>query len=111
MSATMSAEAHTASEADNEHAQSHSSTASPMGLTVTFQDVSVEVHGQGEDYGSTCLSVVKDMFPAFGSEARPTRVCILANSPNKTPHCIKYINYVLSISFKISQVKLDQEKP
>lgn len=50
-------------------------TAGPRkGLTVTFQDVSIEVHGMGEDYGSTCLSVVKDMFTSVRSDARSTRV-------------------------------------
>lgn len=33
------------------------------GLTVTFQDVSIEVHGLGEDFGSTCLSVLADLIP------------------------------------------------
>lgn len=47
---------------------------SSKGLTVTFQDVGIEVHGLGEDYGSTCLSVVTDLLPSFGSGSVPTRV-------------------------------------
>lgn len=37
-------------------------------LTVTFQDVAVRVHGLGEDYGSTCASVVGDIFHIGGSK-------------------------------------------
>lgn len=55
-------------------------TTSRKGLTVTFEDISIDVHGLGEDYGSTCLSVVKDLFPTFGSGARPTRVIYILNS-------------------------------
>ncbi|KAI1846646.1 hypothetical protein JX265_009051 [Neoarthrinium moseri] len=46
---------------------------SSKGLTVTFKDVSVEVHGLGEDYGSTCLSVLADLVPSFGSNPKPVR--------------------------------------
>jgi len=34
-------------------------------LTVTFKDVSVQVAGLGEDYGSTVASVVLDLIPSF----------------------------------------------
>lgn len=34
-------------------------------LTVTFEDVEVVVHGLGEDYGSTCTSVVTDLIPGM----------------------------------------------
>ncbi|KAK5681587.1 hypothetical protein LTS10_006120 [Elasticomyces elasticus] len=34
-------------------------------LTVTFQDVAVQVASLGEDYGSTVASVVTDLFPSF----------------------------------------------
>ncbi|EXF83814.1 multidrug resistance protein CDR1 [Colletotrichum fioriniae PJ7] len=37
-------------------------------LTVTFKDLSIEVHGLGEDYGSTCLSVLADLFPFAKSQ-------------------------------------------
>ncbi len=36
-------------------------------LTVTFQDIQVEVRGLGEDYGSTCTSVLSDLLPWFKS--------------------------------------------
>ena len=32
-------------------------------LTVTFQEIQVEVRGLGEDYGSTCTSVLSDLLP------------------------------------------------
>ncbi|KAF4827452.1 hypothetical protein CGCTS75_v008173 [Colletotrichum tropicale] len=46
---------------------------SSMGLTVTFQDVSIRVHGMGEDFGSTCLSVLGDLIP-FGKSKKSQRV-------------------------------------
>jgi hypothetical protein len=44
------------------------------GLTVTFQDVGIEVHGMGEDYGPTVASVVRSLVPSFGKSAKSTRV-------------------------------------
>ncbi|KAK6197215.1 hypothetical protein LQW54_010831 [Pestalotiopsis sp. IQ-011] len=35
-------------------------------LTVTFENVNVEVHGVGEDFGATCTSVVLDLLPFVG---------------------------------------------
>ncbi|KAF4821836.1 Brefeldin A resistance protein [Colletotrichum siamense] len=46
---------------------------SPTGLTVTFRDVSIRVHGMGEDFGSTCLSVLGDLIP-FGKSKKSERV-------------------------------------
>lgn len=46
---------------------------SPTGLTVTFRDVSIRVHGMGEDFGSTCLSVLGDLIP-FGKSKKSQRV-------------------------------------
>lgn len=43
-------------------------------LTVTFKDVAVEVDGLGEDFGSTCLSVVRDCL-SFGTLNKSKRVC------------------------------------
>lgn len=42
-------------------------------LTVTFEDLSVRVFGQGENFGSTCLSVLSDVF-RFGSGKGSKRV-------------------------------------
>lgn len=44
------------------------------GLTVTFRDVAVEVHGEGEDYGPTVASVVRNLVPSFGQSKQSTRV-------------------------------------
>ncbi|KAH6658427.1 putative ABC multidrug transporter [Truncatella angustata] len=70
MSATTPSEAQPTPPMNNGH---DIATASDRGLTVTFQDVAVEVHGLGEDYGSTCLSVVKDLIPSLRSSAKSTR--------------------------------------
>lgn len=45
------------------------------GLTVTFKDVAIEVHGLGEDYGPTVASVVTDLIPtSFGKDTKSRRV-------------------------------------
>lgn len=49
-------------------------TTKSQGLTVTFKDVAVEVHGLGEDYGPTVASVVRDLVPSFGKGSKSTRV-------------------------------------
>lgn len=54
--------------------KSNNKDASALGLTVTFKDVGVEVHGLGEDYGPTVASVVQDLLPSFGMGTRSTRV-------------------------------------
>ncbi|KAK6068393.1 multidrug resistance protein CDR1 [Seiridium cupressi] len=72
MAATSSSKAETAMAIDDDNGQRRDINPR-KGLTVTFKDVSVEVHGLGEDYGSTCLSVVRDLIPSFGSDARSTR--------------------------------------
>ncbi|KAI4599597.1 hypothetical protein KJ359_001694 [Pestalotiopsis sp. 9143b] len=41
-------------------------------LTVTFENVNVEVHGVGEDFGATCTSVVLDLLP-FGGVVKTKR--------------------------------------
>ncbi|KAH8673305.1 ABC-2 type transporter-domain-containing protein [Xylariales sp. PMI_506] len=46
---------------------------SGAGLTVSFQDVGVEVFGLGEDYGPTCASVVTDMLAPFRRETKTKR--------------------------------------
>lgn len=46
-------------------------------LTVTFNDVSVQVASLGENYGSTVASVVLDLIPSFKKNRRPLRVCLL----------------------------------
>lgn len=43
-------------------------------ITVTFEDVGIEVFGAGQDYGSNCLSVLGDLVPTFGQNNRPKRV-------------------------------------
>lgn len=43
-------------------------------ITVTFEDVGIEVFGAGEDYGSNCLSVLGDLVPTFGKNIRSKRV-------------------------------------
>ncbi|KAL0937274.1 ABC multidrug transporter [Colletotrichum truncatum] len=53
--------------------QSSSNTGEPTkGLTVTFRDVSIQVHGLGEDFGSTCFSVLGDLIP-FGKGKKSER--------------------------------------
>ncbi|KAF9875080.1 ABC multidrug transporter [Colletotrichum karsti] len=47
------------------------------GVTVTFRDVSIEVHGLGEDFGSTCLSVLGDLVPF--SKSKKSKRHILQN--------------------------------
>jgi hypothetical protein len=42
-------------------------------LTVTFEDLGIHVFGLGEDFGSTCLSVVWDIF-RFGDRNKSKRV-------------------------------------
>ncbi|KAK7732557.1 hypothetical protein SLS53_008444 [Cytospora paraplurivora] len=44
------------------------------GLTVTFKDVGIEVHGLGEDYGPTFTSVARDLLPSFGRGSKSTRI-------------------------------------
>ncbi|ROV97280.1 hypothetical protein VSDG_04785 [Cytospora chrysosperma] len=51
---------------------SNNTNTSP-GLTVTFKDVGIEVHGMGEDYGPTVASVVRSLVPSFGKSAKSTR--------------------------------------
>jgi hypothetical protein len=52
----------------------YNTTASPhKHLTVTFRDVSVEVNGLAEDFGSTFTSVVTDLIPRKAS-TKPRRV-------------------------------------
>ncbi|OHE99429.1 multidrug resistance protein CDR1 [Colletotrichum orchidophilum] len=45
-----------------------------QGLTVAFRDVSIRVHGLGEDFGSTCLSVLADLFPFAKSKTSPRHI-------------------------------------
>lgn len=61
------------SKASYEVQKSHTNNTAP-GLTVTFKDVGIEVHGLGEDYGSTVASVVGDLLPSFGKGTKSTRV-------------------------------------
>lgn len=49
---------------------------SDPGLTVTFKDVGIEVHGQGEDYGATVGSVVRSLIPSFGKSHKSARVSL-----------------------------------
>ena len=42
-------------------------------LTVTFEDVGIEVAGLGQSWGSDCLSVVQDLL-TFGGRKAATRV-------------------------------------
>lgn len=50
-------------------------------LTVTFKDLSIEVHGLGEDYGSTCLSVLADLLPFAKSQtSRRVRARLLTSA-------------------------------
>lgn len=44
-------------------------------LTVTFNEVAVEVEGLGENYGSTVASVVTDLIPSFTKKGSSSRVC------------------------------------
>lgn len=44
-------------------------------LTVTFNEVAVEVEGLGENYGSTVASVVTDLIPSFKKKSTSSRVC------------------------------------
>ena len=46
-------------------------------ITVTFEDVGIEVFGLGQDYGSNCLSVLGDLVPKFGKGNRSKRVSAL----------------------------------
>jgi hypothetical protein len=43
-------------------------------LTVTFRDVDIQVDGLGEDYSSTCASVLTSMLPS-GRGNKSMRVC------------------------------------
>lgn len=52
----------------------HGTQSQENGLTVTFQDVGIEVHGLGQDYGSTVASVVTNLIPSFGKGPESTRV-------------------------------------
>ncbi|KAK8091733.1 ABC-2 type transporter-domain-containing protein [Apiospora hydei] len=42
-------------------------------LTVTFEDVGIEVFGLGQDFGSNCLSVLGDLVPSFGKSNKSKR--------------------------------------
>ncbi|KAK6837992.1 hypothetical protein PG987_006273 [Apiospora arundinis] len=42
-------------------------------ITVSFEDVGIQVFGLGEDYGSNCLSVLGDLVPKFGKGSRSKR--------------------------------------
>ncbi|KAF4343795.1 multidrug resistance CDR1 [Fusarium beomiforme] len=44
----------------------------PKRLTVTFENLGIRVTGQGDSFGSTCLSAVTDMF-RFGNREQPYR--------------------------------------
>lgn len=43
-------------------------------LTVTFDEVAVEVEGLGENFGSTVASVVADLIPSFTKNGASSRV-------------------------------------
>lgn len=63
----------------NEHLEGDDSDATALprsspGLTVSFKDIGIQVHGLGEDYGSTCLSVLGDLIFPSGKSAKTTRV-------------------------------------
>ncbi|KAH7310719.1 ABC-2 type transporter-domain-containing protein [Stachybotrys elegans] len=57
---------------DSEGTAGSAETATSDGITVTFEDLGIEVSGLGEDFGSTCLSVVEDLIP-FRKKATPKR--------------------------------------
>lgn len=46
-------------------------------LTVTFRGVDIVVHGLGEDFGSTCASVISDLIP-FKNGSTSQRVSVLS---------------------------------
>ena len=62
----------------------HENDAPRKQLTVTFEDVGVEVAGLGQSWGSDCLSVVKDLF-TFGGGKTATRVWGLLVGESKGP--------------------------
>jgi hypothetical protein len=42
-------------------------------LTVTFEDVGIQVSGEGENFASTCFSVISGIFQS-GRQNKPKRV-------------------------------------
>ncbi|KAJ0383507.1 hypothetical protein COL922a_010351 [Colletotrichum nupharicola] len=64
---------------------------SSTGLTVTFQDVSIRVHGMGEDFGSTCLSVLGDLIP-FGKSKKSQRLLVLGRPGSGCTSLLKIIS-------------------
>lgn len=61
-------------------------------LTVTFEDVGVEVAGLGQSWGSDCLSVVQDLL-AFRGEKAATRVWELRTEENEIPRADRLSAY------------------
>lgn len=61
--------ANTSDDSSNAESVKHNEDSLRKQLTVTFEDVGIEVAGLGQSWGSDCLSVVQDLFTLGGRKA------------------------------------------